>query len=97
MASLLSFLPDFIAGPLGLSFASKASLMVTNFFGPPISVKVCGAKSSKAYAFLPSMASVTGGFAFVSHCDTLKVSFVCDQGRCTDSEKIIKMFENNLD
>ncbi len=90
-------LPDKFARDLVYHYASKPTLTMTNVFGPPFPVTLCGSRSCKVYALLPSMADVSGGFAVVSHYDTVKVSFVGDSGRCADAARIIELFENTLD
>ncbi len=85
IASLIMSMPDKIARSLVYHYASKPTLTMTNVFGPPFPVTLCGSHSCKVYALLPSMADVSGGFAVVSHHDTVKVSFVADSGRCEDA------------
>jgi len=85
IASLIMSMPDKIASSLIYHYASKPTLTMTNVFGPPFPVTLCGSRSCKVYALLPSMADISGGFAVVSHHDTVKVSFVADSGRCDDA------------
>ena len=97
ISSLIMSLPDHLARRLIYHYASKPTLTMTNVFGPPFPVTLCGSRSCKVYALLPSMADVSGGFAVVSHYDTVKVSFVADASRTTDAALIIRRFEETMD
>ena len=78
--------------------ASKCTIVMTNVFGPPLPLTVNGGiKSTKAQCLLPGLCDVAGGFAIVSHVDTITISFQCDRSKCEEPEVIIKMFENTLD
>lgn len=94
-----------IAQHLPLSFtmsnflihANKTSILCTNVHGPSIPYKVAGVKSIKATTFMPNLADIPGGFAMVSHCDIIWISFNSDCHRCDDSKEIIRIFEETLD
>jgi WS/DGAT C-terminal domain len=97
ITTLMMKFPASIAKPLLTHYAAKPTLSMTNVFGPPFPVSLGGSRSCKVLAYLPSMADISGGFALISHCDSVKISFVADEQRCQDAEKIIKMLEKNLD
>ena len=73
-------------------------MICTNVQGPASSITFYQAhKSRSVRAMIPSTANMTGGFAVVSHCDTVKVSFIGDEGKCKESEEIIITFEEICD
>jgi hypothetical protein len=97
LTGILTLLTPILALPLIKYFAGKPTLTMTNVFGPPTSVSLSGSKSKHVYALLPSMAEISGGFALVSHGDIAKMSFIADTSRCTNSSRVIEIFEANMD
>lgn len=97
LTALLVSFPSHLASALISYFAGKPTLTMTNVFGPPHPVKLCGSKSLRVYALLPSMAEISGGFALVSHCEVAKVSFIADTKRCSDASRVIELFERNIE
>ncbi len=46
---------------------------------------------------MPNLCDIPGGFAIVSHRETIWVSFTSDVNRFGESKEIIRIFEQTLD
>ena len=72
-------------------------MSISNVFGPIKPLQIAGAKTIKAATMMPSSSDILGGFVFITHIDTLQVSFTADIARCRNPEEVIAIFEKTLD
>jgi len=94
LSQLVLQLPFPIAGGLIGHLATKPTIYMTNVFTGTVPLQMGGgAKCQKICVLCPFMKDVTGGFAIISHADTLCASFAADRGRCEDAHEIIRIFE----
>lgn len=58
-----------------------------------------GKKSVKMQAVLPGMCDISGGFAFVSHQNIMKISLMIDESKCTyeEAKRVLEVFEKTFD
>lgn len=97
MAVMVMSFPKPISYNFVKFFSQKPTIFATNVYMGNSPFYIGGYKSRKCTTFVPVMLDATGGFAIVSHSDTLWVTFSCDIARCQDGKQIIKLFEGNLD
>ncbi len=97
LSNLVLHLPYPIAEQIIDHLADKPSLYLTNVFAGQTPFSLAGAKSHKICGLCPFMKNVTGGFAIVSHRETLSVSFSADVAKCSDTKEIVRIFEENME
>ncbi len=71
-------------------------MIITNVCGPPMTCPIAGGKESiSLQCLVPGF--IAGGFTIVSHVDTVKIGFLCDQASCSDPREIMNCLESNID
>lgn len=97
LTKLILLLPYSIAWQVIYFLCGRISFVVTNVFGPTQPLYANGSKSLKMQVFLPPLVNMPGGYAIVSHLDTVKVSFTSDEAKCAEPQVVIQLFEKAFD